>query len=280
MDKQLEEKARQIRATCVQMAFDAQETHLSSALSCVDILTVLFGSFLNYEQGALSKDNSFRDRFILSKGHACSALYATMAAFGIIPIELLGTYGQSNSQLSNHLCKHVFPNLEISTGSLGHGLGIAGGLGYGLKLRNNSKSRIVTLMSDAECNEGSVWEAAMFAAAKRLNNLIAIVDYNGTQAVGKSDEIMGYTSLEEKFKSFGWRGVTVNGNHIPSLLDFFENTNTMNDKPIALIAKTVTAAGISSMEGKHFWYYRRPNHDDLDVALNELQIDPLFVRNG
>jgi transketolase len=274
--EELEMKARKIRATCVQMAYDAQETHLSSALSCADILTVLFGGFLDYKKGAMSKDEN-RDRFILSKGHACSALYATMASFGIISTDLLKTYGHTDSPLSNHPCKHVFPYLEVSTGSLGHGLGIAGGIGYSLKLKGNSKNIIAVLMSDAECNEGSVWEAAMFAVAKKLNNLMVIIDYNGTQAVGKSDDIMGYTSIEEKFISFGWDACTVDGNSIQEFKNALSNFDyPKNFKPLAVIAKTKTAAGIKLMEGKHFWYYRRPTRDDLKEALYELNEKPLY----
>src|SRR4030042_5397823 len=147
--EKLKKIAGKIRATCVKIAFDAKETHLSSALSCVEILTVLFGGFLNYCDGAKSC-KAERDRFIMSKGHGCSALYAAMAAFGIISPEMLKGYSQHNSALPNHPCKYALPHLEISSGSLGHGLGIAGGMLYGLRLDHNATSRAVVLMSDGE----------------------------------------------------------------------------------------------------------------------------------
>jgi len=267
--------AGRIRATCVKMAFDAKETHLSSALSCVDILTVLFGGFLNYCNGANSR-NLERDRFILSKGHGCSALYATMAAFGIISPKLLGEYSRTNSALPNHPCKYALPHLEISSGSLGHGLGIAGGILYGLRLDINLTSRAVVLMSDGECNEGSVWEATMFAAAQKLTNLLAIVDYNGSQAVGKSDALMGFTSLEEKFCSFGWEAISVNGNNISVLVDTLNKFPFSPEKPSVIIANTFSGAGVSFMEKDQVWFYRSPSKHDLDRALVEIGEEPFY----
>lgn len=265
--------AGQIRATCIKMAFDAKETHVSSALSCVEILTALFGNFLNYYDGAKSAVPQ-RDRFIMSKGHGCSALYAAMVAFGIIPPEMLKGYSQTDSALPNHPCKHALPHLEISSGSLGHGLGITTGMLYGLKLSNNLKSRAVVLMSDGECNEGSIWEAAMFAAAQKSHNLLAIVDNNGSQAVGRSDEIMGFTSLEEKFRSFGWEAITVDGNDIGALVDVLRKFPLSSEKPSAIIAKTVSGAGVSFMENDQVWFYRSPSENDLNMALSEIGEEP------
>lgn len=264
----------QIRATCIQMAFDARETHVSSALSCVDILTALFGGFLNYQDGAKSSDNN-RDRFIMSKGHGCSALYAAMAAFGIIPASMLKSYSQTDSPLPDHPCKHALPQLEVSSGSLGHGLGIACGMLYGLRLDQNLKSRAVVLMSDGECNEGSVWEAAMFAAAQKFGNLLAIVDNNGLQAVGRSSAIMGNTSLEEKFRSFGWEAISVNGHDINALAEVLKTFPFSTEKPSAIIANTVSGAGVSFMENNQVWFYRSPSEDDLEKALAEIAANPI-----
>lgn len=272
---ELKEIARRIRATCVRMAFDARETHLSSALSCIEILTALFGGFLNYYDGAKS-GISDRDRFIMSKGHGCSALYATMAALGILPPESLKRYSQNDSSLPNHPCKYALPHLEISSGSLGHGLGIACGILYGLRLDHNLKSRAVVLMSDGECNEGSVWEAAMFAAAQKFPNLLAVVDNNGSQAVGRSDAIMGYTSLEEKFSSFGWEAISVNGNDIDALIDVLNRFPLSCEKPSAIIAKTVAGAGVGFMENEQVWFYRTPSKDDLERALAEIGEKPVY----
>lgn len=269
----LGKQAGRIRATCVKMAFDARETHVSSALSSVEILTALFGGFLNYCDGGKSNKPE-RDRFIMSKGHGCSALYAAMAAFGIISPEILREYSKADSALPNHPCKHALPHLEISSGSLGHGLGIACGILYGLRLNQNMSSRAVVLMSDGECNEGSVWEAAMFGASQKLNNLLAIVDNNGSQAVGRSDAIMGFTSLEEKFRSFGWEAVTVDGNDIGALLDVLSKFPFSAEKPSAIIAKTVSGAGVSFMENDQVWFYRSPSENDLNMALSEIGEEP------
>jgi transketolase len=271
---ELQKKAREIRATCIKMACDARETHLSSALSCVDILTVLFGGFLNYGGGATGS-SPLRDRFILSKGHGCSAMYATLVAFGILPEGLLKTYSKKDSSLPNHPCKYALPLLEISTGSLGQGLGVASGMLYGLRLDGNNASRAVVLLSDAECNEGSTWEAAMFSAAQNLHNLLAIVDNNGYQAVAKTTEVMGDTLLEEKFRSFGWEAVVADGNDINALTETLARFPFSQSKPSAIIARTAVAAGINCMEGNHSWFYRSPQQGDVDNAVKELGASPI-----
>lgn len=267
--------SRKIRSTCLQMAFDAKETHISSALSCVNILTVLFGQFLNYCDGAKSCESK-RDRFIMSKGHGCSALYAAMAAFGIISPEMLCGYSQTDSALPNHPCKYALPQLEVSSGSLGHGLGIAGGILYGLRLNRNTTSRAVVLMSDGECNEGSVWEGAMFGSSQKLNNLLAIVDNNGSQAVGQSDVIMGFTSLEKKFRSFGWEAITIDGNDIGILVDVLSTFPFSSEKPSAIIANTVSGAGVSFMEKDQSWFYRNISENEFTRALKEIGENPIY----
>jgi len=271
--KELEKMAGRIRATCVKLAFNAGETHVSSALSCVEILTALFGSFLSYYDGRKSCILE-RDRFIMSKGHGCSALYAAMAGFGIMPHETLKEYAQTDSLLPNHPCKYALPHLEMSSGSLGHGLGIAAGILYGLRLDHNTTSRAIVLMSDGECNEGSVWEAAMFGAAQKLVNLLAIVDDNGSQAVGRSDALMGFTSLEEKFGSFGWEVISVDGNNINVLVNALNKFPFSPEKPSVIIANTVSGAGVSFMEGEQVWFYRSPSNQDLDRALDEIGEEP------
>jgi transketolase len=266
--------AGKVRATCVQMAYNARESHLSSSLSCVEILTALFGGFLNYCDGARSA-RSERDRFILSKGHGCTTLYAAMAAFKVISPETLLSYGQTDGALQNHPCKHLLPELEISSGSLGHGLGIAAGMLYGLRLQANHTSRAAVVLSDGECNEGSVWEAAMFAASQKLGNLVAIVDHNGSQAVGRSDVLMGFTCLEQKFRSFGWHAVSVDGHNLDALLDALQSLPLGQDKPCAIIANTVGGGGVSFMEKDQVWFYRTPSRDDLERALLEIGATPL-----
>jgi transketolase len=260
-------QARQARATCVQLAHDGRVGHVGSALSCVDAIVALYGGWLNVNESNRGADD--RDRFILSKGHACTALYAVLAQRGFIPAQWLADYACYGKPLSDHPCKHALELLEMSSGSLGYGLGVAAGMLYGLSLRS-VYPRAVVLMSDGECNEGSVWEAAMFAAAKQLGNLVALVDYNGIQAVGRSDEIMGHTSIEQKFRAFGWAARTINGNDMPEVVDALWSLPLEPDKPSAIVLKTLKGAGVSFMQDKTLWHYRVPSDEDLQNALDEL----------
>jgi transketolase len=267
MFKELEDKARAIRATIIQMAHDAGEGHLQGALSCVDILVALYNGFLREEP---------RDRFYFSKGHTAAALYATWAEKGIIPREELKTYCKANSRLPSHPSKQAMPLLEVSSGSLGMGLGVAAGAAYGLKLDNNS-SRCIVLMSDGECNEGSVWEAAMFAKAQKLNNLIAIVDNNNIQSVGKHDELNGNTFLRKKFQAFGWDTFCCNGNKINDILYVLGHAIIEPKSPLAIIANTTGGKDVDFMENQVLWHYRTPSDDDLKRALEQLGARPLYA---
>ena len=265
--------AKKLRATCVQMAFDARESHLSSALSCIDILISLFSGHLKLDKN--TPDALNRDRFIMSKGHGCSALYAVLAQFGYVPVEWLKTYSEYKSPFPNHPCVHALPLLEMSSGSLGHGLGIATGIVYALKYKQ-SQGRSIVLLGDGECNEGSIWEAAMFAKAHNMNNLLAIVDNNGSQAVGKYDELNGFTRLEDKFSAFGWHVETVDGHNFTDMITLLKRFPFSDDRPSAVIAKTVSGAGVSFMENDQVWFYRSPSAEDLENALNELQEKPIY----
>ena len=251
----LEECAKRIRSKCVQMSHDSGEGHLNGALSCVDILVALHKRFLR----------PF-DRFYFSKGHCCSALYATYAEMGYIPKEWLDTYATPGSPLTPHPDIQMLPLLGMSAGSLGHGLGIAAGAAYALK-QADSPARCVVLMGDGECNEGSVGEAAQFARAQNLDNLIVIVDYNGVQSVGKTDDISGSTNLEEKFKAFGWNAITVNGHSYSQLTYYLINQPS---KPHVVIAKTVSGKGVKFMEDDVLWHYKIPNDEEVRLALEEL----------
>lgn len=273
----LQRKARALRATCVQLAHDGREGHLNGALSCIDILIALYYHWLNVSPDDPKRPE--RDRFIFSKGHACTALYAVLADKGFIPKELLARYAQNDSPLPSHPCIHALPLLECSAGSLGHGLGMASGLAYGLKLDGNS-ARAAALISDGECNEGSTWEAAMFAAAKKLDNLLLVVDYNGVQSVGRSDELMGHTSLEEKFRAFGWEARTVDGLDTAALIEVLATFPFAAGRPSAIIAKTRAGAGVSFMEDQVLWHYRVPSDDDLARALAELGEAPIHLEGA
>ena len=270
----LRKKANEVRATCVQIAHDGKVGHVGSALSCVEILIALYYHWLRVTPHTCSVTG--RDRFIMSKGHGCSSLYAVLADRGFIPKEWLKLYAVPNSPLPDHPCKHALSILECSSGSLGHGLGIATGMLYGIRL-DGFDARVAVLMSDGECNEGSVWEAAMFAAAKELDNLVALIDYNGIQAVGRSDEIMGYTSLEEKFKAFGWGSLTIDGNNIQEVIETLDSIPIKHRRPSAIILRTKKGAGISFMEDETLWHYRVPSAEDLDRALAELGAKPIYA---
>ena len=272
--KDLERKAQAWRATCVQMAHDGREGHLGSALSCIDILVALFHTWLDLSPEDTRNIN--RDRFILSKGHACTALYAGLADGGFFPKEWLFTYAQNDSPLPNHPCIYALPMLEFSAGSLGHGLGVATGMLYGLNL-DGIKARSAVVMSDGECNEGSVWEAAMFAAAHQMDGLVALIDYNGIQAVGRSDELMGHTSLEKKFRAFGWEARTINGNNIAEVISALDEVPFAEGCPSAIVCNTTGGAGVSFMEDQVLWHYRVPSDDDLRNALEELGEAPIHL---
>lgn len=268
----LTSKARAIRATCIQMAFDGKEGHLSSSLSSVDVLVALYNGFLRVNPSV--PDDPDRDRFVLSKGHGCTALYAVLADSGFIPLQALRDYNVPGSPTSNHPCRHALPLLEMSSGSLGHGLGFAAGTAYGLRMKQ-SPARAVVLLGDGECNEGSVWEAAMFAGAQRLDQLVAIVDYNGIQAVGRSDAIMGHTSLEEKFKSFGWSARAVDGSDMGAIVAALNELPLNVHQPSAIIART--RMGVSFMEDDVLWHYRKPSLKDVERALRELDATPIYL---
>lgn len=271
---ELEALTRAIRATCLQMAVDGKEGHLKGSISGVDILVALYRHWLRVDPR--HPDEPDRDRFLLSKGHACTSYYVTLAACGFLPPETLKRYNIPGGPLPNHPCKHALPLLEISAGSLGHGLGIATGMLYGLRLKN-SPARAAVLLGDGECNEGSVWEAAMFAAAQKLDKLLAIVDYNGLQSVGFTDDLMGSTSLAEKFKAFGWGVVEVDGHDIAALIAALDRFPFEPGRPSALIART--RLGVSFMEGDILWHYRKPSREELERALAELNARPIHLGN-
>jgi len=269
----LKDKARAVRMSCIQMAHDAHEGHLNGSLSCLDVLLVLFNNWLViYPKDHRHPD---RDRFIFSKGHACTGLYAVMAERDLIPRKLLAQYAQTDSPLPNHHCVHSLPQLEWSAGSLGHGLGVASGVALAMK-RDGRKARSVVLLSDGECNEGSTWEAAMFAGAQKLDNLVAIVDYNRVQSTDFTDKLIGKIGLEEKFRAFGWNAVTIDGHDFEAIEGALNCAPLNQGLPCAIIAKTVAGKGVSFMENQVLWHYRTPSVEDLDRAKAELQAEAIY----
>jgi len=266
--------ARAIRATCVQLAHDGKEGHLNGALSSVDLLVALYYDWLRVRPESPKAPN--RDRFLFSKGHACTSLYAVLAERGFFPKADLLRYARDATPLPSHPCVHALPLLECSAGSLGHGLGVATGRSYGLRL-DGSLARVAVLLSDGECNEGSTWEAAMFAAANRLDNLLAVVDYNRIQSVGRTDELNGFTSFEDKFQAFGWAARTIDGHDYTEILNALNAVPFQSGRPSAIIARTTAGRGVSFMEDQVLWHYRTPSDDDLARALAELDAAPIHL---
>ncbi|MBR9691993.1 transketolase [Candidatus Woesearchaeota archaeon] len=263
----IEKVAKQIRGKLVEMSHKGKAAHLGSALSTVDILGVLFWRILDMD--IKNPDSEKKDRFILSKGHAASAIYATLAHKGFFPMKLLDTYAKEQSCLCEHPAPSCVPGVRVATGSLGHGLPIGLGMALANKMKENN-ARVFVLMSDGECNEGSVWEAAMFAASNKLDNVIAIIDYNKWQATGRSNEILALAPLKEKWEKFGWNTYEVDGHNINELIQTLENIPKNSKKPSIIVANTVKGKGISFMEDDNNWHYRIPTEEEVQKAKKEL----------
>lgn len=261
--------SRQLRFKLVQMSHAAGTPHLGSALSCIDILVAAYWKVLQIDPA--NPTDPSRDRFILSKGHAATALYATLSARGFFPAAWLETFAQYQSPLSEQPSPGCAPGVELATGSLGHGLPVGIGMALAARIQGR-KSRVFVVMSDGECNEGSVWEAAMFTPAQRLDQIVVIVDYNGWQATGKSDEVMALSSLSEKWAAFGWSAKEVDGHDVTALAGLMSSMPEESGKPVAIIAHTIKGKGVSFMENDNNWHYRIPNQEEVDKAGRELQI--------
>jgi transketolase len=270
----LTETSRRIRARIVRMSHDGQAPHLGSALSCVDILTAIYWS-----AAAVTPESPTaveRDRVILSKGHAAAALYATLAERGFFPIELLKTYAKDGTHLPEQMSPGCVPGVEAATGSLGHGLSL--GLGMALAGRIQHRDyRVWVVLSDGECNEGSVWEAALFGAAQQLDRVTAVIDCNGWQATGRTDEVLKLQPLDEKWKSFGWSVAVVNGHDLSALTSALAPHESAG-RPRAIIARTIKGRGVSFMEDDNNWHYRIPNAVEvrracLELGFSELELD-------
>jgi transketolase len=262
-------KAAQLRGEVVKMSHRANSAHLASSMSCIDILTVAYWHVLKIDVSNPRDDG--RDRWILSKGHAAMALYATLAHRGFYDLQLLERYAQDGGILAEHPPANLLPGIEAATGSLGHGLPIA--CGHALAGRINGRVpgyRVFALLSDGECNEGSVWEAAMFAAAQKLENLCVIVDYNKWQATARSNETLQLSPLREKWESFGWDAHEMDGHDVGRLADALASVPNGSGRPLAIIAHTVKGKGVSFMEDDNNWHYRAPTAEEVVMARKEL----------
>lgn len=252
---------------CILLSYKFKTAHLASSLSCVDLISVIFFSEINLNKKNINEIN--RDRFILSKGHAATALYSVLFFKKIILKKDLFSYTKKNSFFEEHPSPKI-PGVDVATGSLGHGLSVACGIALGCKI-NKNKSKIYVLMSDGECNEGSVWEAVLFAAAKKLNNIFCFIDYNKWQATGRTSEILDLKSLKNKFKAFGWDVLEIDGHSHKEIRASIKLLNRKNsNKPKIVIGHTIKGKGISYMENDNNWHYRSPNKKELLSAKKEL----------
>ncbi len=282
-----EQLAWQIRRHGVEMTHLSGGSHLGAILSVADIVATLYTDVLHYYPKNPKWEE--RDRFILSKGHAGASIYAALAESGFFPVEELKTHYQNGSRLSGHVSHHL-PGVDFSTGSLGHGLGAAAGIAYALK-KDGRKEHSFVVLGDGECNEGSVWEAALFANHFRLNNLCAIVDHNHMQSLDFNENTLEIEDFASKWKAFGWNVIEINGNDHQELKaafkQFEENMGKEPHKPTVIIANTVKGFGIPFMQNDILWHYRFP-HDgwEYDCAVTELHkikpegcVDP-YTPNG
>jgi transketolase len=266
----LGQRASIIRARIIETSHKASIPHLGSCLSCVDIITALYFSVLRIDPSCPEDVN--RDRFILSKGHGAPALFQVLAMRGYYPEQMLEHYGEDGGIFAEHPpAPGHLPGIEAATGSLGHGLPI--GLGMALAGRMAKKDYYVyVVLSDGECNEGSVWEAAMLAAAQKVKNLCVIIDFNKWQATGRSREIMALDPLQEKWKAFGWDTHEVDGHNMSTLLETLKQFPA-NEKPTAIIAHTIKGKGVSFMEDDNNWHYRIPTAAEVIEAKRELGVE-------
>jgi len=260
--------AQRIRQRVVRMSHDAEAPHLGSALSCVDLLVAVYFGVAKIDPEA--PNDSERDRIILSKGHAAAALYAVLSARGYFPDSLLQTYNTDGSRLAEHPTLGCVPGVEASTGSLGHGLSLGAGMAVANRLLSRS-SRVYVILSDGECEEGSTWEAALFAAGQRLDRIVALIDYNKWQATGRSNEVMPLHPLAEKWKAFGWSAYEVDGHDPAALMQILTSLPDGSGQPVAIIAHTVKGKGVSFMEDDNNWHYRIPTEAEVATAVAELE---------
>ena len=254
-----------IRKHAINMTNAGKSSHVGSILSIADIITVLYGSVMNFRPSEPKWPD--RDRLILSKGHAGAGIYSILAEMGFMKLEKLKSHCMNGSDLSGHVSHKGIPGVELSTGSLGHGLSVAAGMSLASKI-NNKNYKTFVLMSDGECNEGSVWEAALFANHHKLDNLISIIDRNKLQSIHSTEETLKLEPLLDKWKAFGWNVVKVDGHNFEEIQKSLINYD--KGKPLCLIAETIKGKGISFMENNNLWHYRSPQDEEYEAAITEL----------
>lgn len=265
--KQLKIRACKARMGIIEGVFNAKSGHPGGSLSCVDILTYLYFDHMNIDPQ--DPKNEDRDRFVLSKGHAAPALYSVLALRGFFPVEELKTLRKSDSMLQGHPSVKYTPGVDMCTGSLGQGISAACGMALGAKLAGKS-FRVFTVLGDGEIQEGQVWEAAMYASAKGLDNLVAVVDNNGLQIDGKIAEVNSPYPIAEKFKSFGWNVLEISAHSFDEIDAAFNAAAEFKGKPSVIVASSVKGKGVSYMEDQVGWHGTAPNAEQYEQAMSEL----------
>lgn len=266
-----EQLAWKIRRHGVEMTHLSGGSHIGAIMSVADIVAVLYADILNYRPDEPEWED--RDRFVLSKGHAGASIYAALAECGFFEVDELKSHYADGSRLSGHVSHHL-PGVDFSTGSLGHGLSAAAGMAYAAK-KDGKSHKVYTILGDGECNEGSVWEAVLFANHFRLSNLIAVVDHNHMQSLDFTENTLELEDFASKWGAFGWNVLEINGNDHDELKDAFkradENVEAVAHRPTVIIANTIKGYGVSFMQNDILWHYRFP-HDgwEYDCAVNEL----------
>jgi transketolase len=261
--------AAKIRRHVVDMTHLGNSSHVASALSCADLVSVLYSDILNVRPW--DPDWVDRDRFLLSKGHAGATVYAALAECGFFPVEWLSDFYQDGSKMSGHLSHKGIPGVEMSTGSLGHALPVASGMAYAARLDGRA-SRTLCILSDGECDEGSNWESILFAGHHKLTNLVAIVDYNKIQSLTSVAETLELEPFADKWLSFLWNVTEVDGHDHDMLRKALRPVHA--DRPLVVIAHTTKGKGVSFMENSVLWHYRSPQGEEYDAAISELSLGP------
>ncbi len=258
--------AKKIRRLSLDMVHRTNASHIGGAFSVADILAVLYSDILKYDPR--DPKWSKRDRLLYSKGHSCTSLYAVLMECGFYTSEVLDTFSQNGSSFTTHV-NHNVPGVELSTGSLGHALSVGCGISFAGKLKRSDFHTYV-ILSDGELDEGSNWEAILFAGHHKLNNLTVIVDYNKIQSLGSVNEVMNLEPLGDKFSSFGWDCQEIDGHHHPSIFEALKKDRKDDSKPFVMLAHTVKGKGVDFMENQLLWHYRTPNAEQYALAVKQL----------
>ena len=263
----LGEKANIVRQDIINMLTESSSGHPGGSLSCTDILVTLYFNEMRYDVNNPNDEN--RDRFVLSKGHAAPALYATLSEAGFFPKKELMTLRKINSKLQGHPNMNYVPGVDMSTGSLGQGISTAVGMALAGKL-DKKDYRVYTILGDGELEEGQVWEAAMSAAHYKLDNLTAFVDYNGLQIDGNVTDVMNPEPITNKFEAFNWNVISIDGHNYEEIISAINEAKNVKDKPTVIVCKTVKGKGVSFMENQCGWHGTAPNREQCEAAIKEL----------